>query len=312
MAAPVVLDWTGDGIEDVVGALKPNHDQWVIGGFDGKDLQLLWQSPPFAADNAQLQLHVAGNKVLVLNKKAQQLRVLEPKTGATLAELALTDKPTRACADPDHANLAWIEVDDHNHQLLDLATGTATPAARPAWCPQRQHSAANIYCHMSQNPMTANCLGDSAAPKLAGTRARLVLAEGDIGVVQAEKSPGTAYSRLYGITLADKQVRWQATPSEHGDSEPSATRLADLVGGKYVEVVPLQTGDVELVALDAATGRRLWAHSIANKGSYTSAFAGHVFFMSAKRVYAGVGTFATKLRVFDLESGSEVGSIGEL
>ncbi|MBI5608313.1 MAG: PQQ-binding-like beta-propeller repeat protein, partial [Deltaproteobacteria bacterium] len=121
-----------------------------------------------------------------------------------------------------------------------------------------------------------------------------------------------AYARLYGVTLDDKQVRWQANPSEHGESAPSATRLADLVGGKYAEVVPLQSGDVELAVLDAATGQRLWAKSIANKDSYTDSFAGHAFLVSPKRVYAAVGTFASKLRVFDLATGAEVGSIGDL
>lgn len=312
MTAPAVLDWTGDGTEDVVGAVKVDAQQWAIAGFDGRDLSLLWQSPPFAAENAQLQLQVVGNKVLVLNKKTQQVQAIEPKTGATLVELALSDKPTRACADPVHADRAWIEVEDQNHQLLELATGTAAPAARPSWCPQQQRSAMNIHCGMSQNRMVADCQGTSDAPKVAGARARLMLVEGNLGVVQAEKSPGTAYARLYGITLDDKQIRWQVAPSDHGDSTPSATRLADLIGGKYAEVVPLQSGDVELVVFDAATGKRLWAKSIADKRSYTESFAGHAFLMSPTRVYAAVGTFASKLRVFDLASGSEVGSIGEL
>jgi outer membrane protein assembly factor BamB len=312
MTAPAVLDWTGDGTEDVVGAVKLSSQEWAIAGFDGRDLKLLWQSPPFAAENAQLHLKVVGDKVLVLNKKTQQLRAIEPKTGATLVELALSDKPNRACADPIHAERAWIEVEDQNHQMLDLAKGTAAPADRPSWCPQRQRSAGSIHCGMSQNPTVADCQGTSAAPKVAGAQARLMLVEGNIGVVQAEKSPGTAYARLYGITLDDRQLRWQVTPSDHGDSVPSATRLADLIDGKYAEVVPLQSGDVELVVFDAATGKRLWAKSIATKESYTDSFAGHAFLMSPTRVYAAVGTFASKLRVFDLASGREVGSIGEL
>ncbi len=312
MTAPAVLDFTGDGVEDVVGAVKPNYDRWVLAGFDGKDMHLLWQTPQFPAENAQVLLQVAGSKVLVLNKKTQQVRIVEPKTGATVAELALTDKPERACASPDNPEQAWVELNDENHQLLDLSKGTATPAGRPAWCQKPEHGAGNIHCHMSQNSMVASCAGTSAAPKLDGTRARLMLVQDNLGVVQAEKSPGTAYARLYGVTLDDQQVHWQASPSEHGDSTPSATRLADLVDGKYVEVVPLQSGNVELVVFDAASGKRLWAKSIANKDSYTDSFAGHAFLVSPKRVYAAVGTFASKLRVFDLASGVEVGSIGDL
>lgn len=312
MTAPAVIDWTGDGTEDVVGAVKLSPRQWAIAGFDGQDLRLLWQSPPFAAENAQLRLQVAGKKVLVLNQQSHQLRVIEPASGETVAELALSDKPTRACADPGDAERAWIEVDDHNHQLLDLAKGTMAAAERPAWCPQRARSAGNIHCGMSQNPMVADCQGSAAAPKVAGTHARLMLVEGNLGVVQAEKSPGTAYARLYGVTLDDQRVRWQATPSANGDSQPSATRLADLIGGFYVEVVPLQSGDVELVAFRAATGERLWAKPIATKDSYTDSFAAHAFLMTPKRVYAAVGTFASKLRVFEVATGREVGSIGQL
>ena len=108
------------------------------------------------------------------------------------------------------------------------------------------------------------------------------------------------------LILLEDQLLIQVNPRRR---QP---RLADLIDGKYAEVVPLQSGDVELVVFDAATGKRLWAKSIATKESYTDSFAGHAFLMSPTRVYAAVGTFASKLRVFDLASGREVGSIGEL
>lgn len=168
---PVVLEVTGDGVEDLVDVRQARL-------YDGRTFQKLWDR----RDELDVRSAVVAGKVLAV-AGPRELHLLGLGDGRTQHRLALADEVRRMC--PQDGAL-FVELIDDSTGRVDLTAGTFAAAAWPASCspPQTERPAA--------------CAGRSA--ECTGTEHRFELVRaGGLGakVAVAVKERGTPEVTLH-------------------------------------------------------------------------------------------------------------------
>jgi outer membrane protein assembly factor BamB len=229
---PLAADANRDGVEDLIG------ERGGLVALDGRTYRPLWQRQdlPLVRDGHYRALAIAGDTLAV--GSARSLHLLDLASGQTRATLELSDQVTWLCG-ADHA--IWVQQLDERRGLVELGAGATAArldetAAPPAACADRgghRHYACDHAAAGCASPpgLTSMTLTDRASASPTTLTIEL-------------KSPGTPEVSL---VLPDGQRVLY-------DREGARLHAADLAAG---HLFLKRVGAVH--ALDAATGRPLWA-----------------------------------------------------
>ncbi len=289
---------SADGRELIVGRIRSRvgdpDDQLFVVAVDGATLEERWRVGPLGtySEAYRSTLLAVGGGVVVVSDKSPRLHVVDLATGHDDASRgwALSDAASALCAGGDGAR-AWVEVVDGKNLLVDFGKheGHAQPRP-PAWC----HP---VGISMGAGRATAR------GPKLTGARVEAALTDGDAGVALAVKAPGTPTPRAVGFDPRTLEQRWESPLAPPGQAaEHHFDWHVALAGGRaVVEYTQPSDSSTHLVALDAATGRRLWDVPVEANGQISE------LHLTAARAYVVLNT---KLTVLDAESGVVRGELG--
>jgi hypothetical protein len=312
VAGPPIPAPIGSGeVEGFVGRVRTHGDDSLwIAGFEGTKLSEVWKAGPFGTYSQGYRstyAAVVGRDLVVTDYRAM-VHVYDVATGRESRTIKLTDRAKGLCASPDGKPHVWLEMSDEKNVLVDADAGTATAAARPAWCPQTWGASHDCRGWLTRGAPKPGCRGAESAPKVAGFQAANVMEDGDLAVALGEKHPGTALPTVVGFDPKTKAVRWQASVGS-GDpaalAESTTTSLMDsLAGGRFVTPYEITSKGWRFTAFDARTGQRLWDVPLQPaSGSGDS----EGFSLSAARVYV---MRSSTLEVYDAKTGAFVGTVG--
>ncbi len=313
VAGPPVPGAVGSGAsEGFVGRIRTRggDDQLWIAGFQGNDLSLAWKVGPFGTYSQGYPstfATVVGHSVVVTDYRAN-VHVYDVASGRELRSAKLSDRAKAMCGAPDGKSHVWIAVSDEKNVLLDADTGTLTPAARPAWCPDLWAASDDCRGWLKRGAPRPECKGAEAAPKVPSFEAANVIEEGDLGVAFGKKHPGTAVPIAVGFDPKTKAIRWEqsiASGDQAGVAETSTTSIMDaLAGGRFVAPYELTSKGWHFAAFDARTGQRIWDTPL---GSVIGSNDPEGFSLTASRLYV---IRTSTLEVYDAKTGALVGTLG--
>jgi outer membrane protein assembly factor BamB len=338
--APIVFLANADGVEDIFGFIRvwDGRSAWTFyaGVFDGATLAPMWRSEPIdpqivKRDGVLPTALAVGNRVVVSDTTAN-LRVFDLASGNKLLTLRMADVVVDMCKATEPPSRVWVQVAGDQHALVDVDTGKATFAPHPTWCalPEPQKEAApakrrrsdpvaadatppNRACQddFRNGTARATCLPGEDVPLVEGAVSHYMLKSGGAAVVLATKD-----DRPLAIGIGPgRKVGW-STPlvADETKPRPEAPHIAELADGRLYAVYAKIYFDARLVALDAATGSRLW--DVPLVGSMASSSLGDLgrgeargLVASKSRVY--VTRSGGGLDVFDATDGKALGTIGK-
>jgi hypothetical protein len=312
VAGPPIPAAVGSGGgEGFIGRIRTRGDDTLyIAAFEGAKLGQIWKVGPLGTYSEGYQstfAEVVGRSVVVTDYRAN-LHVYDVATGHETHTLKLTDRAKSMCTAPDGKARVWIEVSDEKNVLFDADAGTATPAARPAWCPNSFTSFEDCRGWLKRGDARPNCKGPENAPKVAGFEADNVIEDGDLAVALGKKHPGTATPIVVGFDPKTKAVRWQQALAS-GDQAAvaaSTTSIMDaLAGGRFVAPYEVTSKGFYFTAFDARSGARVWDVPLQHLIGVDTPEG---FSMSATRVYV---MRTSSLEVYDARTGALVGTLGD-
>ena len=312
VAGPPIPAGVGSGgVEEFVGRVRMRGDDslWIV-AFEGSKLAELWKAGPFGTYTQGYQstfASVVGRVVVVTDYRAK-LHVYDLASGHETRSLALTDRAKAMCSSPDGKARVWIEMSDEKNVLVDADLGTATPAPRPAWCPDAWATTDDCRGWLKRGPPRLTCKGPEGAPRVNGFEAKNVVEEGDLAVALGRKHPGTGVPIAVGFDPKTKAVRWQqllASGDQATISESSTTSIMDAIAsGRFVAPYEVTSKGWHFTAFDARSGQRLWDVALRSLIGLDQAEG---FALSASRVYV---MRSSSLDVYDAKSGTLIGTIG--
>ena len=338
---PTVVDLGGDAVEDLLGFYRgdprdPGKD--FFAAFDGATLAAKWTLGPYGQYNGGQNNHVVvrGGRALVVAGDAT-VRIVEIASGKELSTVQLSDKVQAACVPKASATSVWLQVADNQHVTVDLVSGKAEHAARPADCANLGNDAATVLVVKDGGGVAYAVFANQL--KIAGFSGQIVLKTGENVVVVGNKSPGTPLPMLVGGTTApppnlqaqflaardgDKPARdggkpaafvfgggtlslaWQKVLGPEGPNSEARAEFrpqAAVIAGGVVTCYAAGSSKLRLVRVEAATGKVLW--DIVIPGTHSSC---DEILATATRVYVVVrGSY---LLAFDATTGAEVGLVG--
>jgi hypothetical protein len=336
--APVVVAEI-DGAPVVIGRYwlyEGDKNNIYLAAFDGLTFQRRWKAGPFgdvSANNAHIYTFfaVAGPRVAV-SDYASMLHILDLATGGELLSTRLSDRVQRVCAAPGGEARVWAQVADERHVMVDLATGDASLAERPSWCPDevdisRDGSACWHSDFLRKRLGRATCLAPDGLGRSEGFQPEYVLREasaeaadsgasgaaaagargsregdGDRVVALGTKHPGTRLPMAAGY-LGGKPVWVRLLVDDPTAAVEGTPRLVDLAYG-HLLMVYQRDQKWRLMSVDPDTGDTRWEVSVPEATwSDQSSF----FLITDRRVYLPNKSF---LHIFDLATGRLQGSIG--
>jgi len=299
------------GVEGFVGRIRarPGDDLWIA-GFEGAKLGQVWKAGPFGTYSQGYQsthMAVVGRDVVVTDYRAN-VHVYDVATGKEARTLRLSDRAKGICASPDGKARVWIELSDTNHVLFDADQGTATPAPRPAWCPDTWANSNDCRGWLKRGPPVPGCRGPDVGPKVNGFQAENVVEEADLAVALGKKHPGTAVPMAVGFDPKTKAVRWEQ-PVASGDqasvAESSTISIMDaLSDGRFVTPYELTSKGWHMSVFDARSGQRLWDQPLQ---PIIGVDHPEGLSLSATRLYV---MRTTSVEVYDARNGTLVGTLG--
>ena len=301
-----------NGAERFVGRVRSRADDTLwIAAFDGPKVTEAWRAGPFGTYSEGYQstfAAVVGRQVVVTDFHANA-HVFDVGSGHELRSVKLSDRAKSMCAAPDGEPRVWIEVADGKNVLVDAGSGTAAPAARPAWCSDGGSSTHDCRGWLRRGPFRPQCKAPGAAPAVSGFQAINVVEEGDTAVALGMKHPGTATPMAVGFDPKTKTVRWQgalASGDQAAVAESSTISAMDaMAGGRFVAPYQITSKGWHFTALDVHTGERLWDVPLQPLVGvdYPEGFS-----VSATRVYV---MRTSSLEVYDAKTGTLAGAIGD-
>jgi PQQ-like domain len=311
VSGPPIPVASPSGPESFVGRIRkrPGDELWVA-SFEGAKLAQTWAVGPFGTYSQGYRstfTSVVGRFVVVTDYRAN-IHSYDVATGKELHVLALSDRVKQMCGAPDGKPQVFIAQSDEKAAIYDASTGTATAAARPAWCPADQGVRNDCRGWLKRGSADARCRGPEVAPKVAGFEALNVLEDGDVAVALGKKKPGTAVPLAVGFDPATKAVRWQH-PVPSGDlaaaAESTTTNVMDaLSSGRFVSPYETTPRGWHYTAFDAKTGDRLWDIELQKVFGVDTPEG---FALSPQRAYV---MRTSSVEVYDAKSGSLLGTVG--
>lgn len=312
VAGPPIPAAVGGHGEGFVGRVRTRGDDqlWVM-AFEGSKLAQVWKAGPLGTYSQAYQstfTAVAGGHVVVTDYKAS-IHVYDLATGREVHTLKLSDRAKSMCESPDSKPHVWIEVADKRDVLVDADAGTATPAARPAWCPDLWAASDDCRGWLKRGFPRRGCHGAELSPKVTGFQAVNVIEGGDLAVALGKKHPGTAMPVAVGFDPHTKTVRWEQ-PVASGDQNNAAelstvAEMDALEGGRFVTPYQLTPKGWHFTAFDARSGQRLWDTELQPLVGVDNPEG---FSLSADRVYV---MRTSSLEVYDAKAGTLVGVVGQ-
>jgi outer membrane protein assembly factor BamB len=309
----VVTDINGDGIEDFVGRYRlldlssaQSTQTEFVGAFDGKTFKRIWASAPMGTleqASSSTFVGVAADRVLVTDFRAQA-HVLDLKTGKELRVFTLSDRAKSVCSPAERRSEVWIEVADNKHVVFNLATGTAAPGPKPAWCSPRDGTSCEGH-GFSGDACGATSEESSALYKL-GLSPDMILRGDGRAIAVATKTPGTPVRLLAAFDPRTMTLAWQqAVAPDPALATSSSFTPATLAGGRVFTTYKTTTpAELHVTALDAATGKRVLDFKVprGNEGSEA-----RDIIVSAQRIYVPHWTW---LDIFDARDGRAIETVG--
>jgi len=300
--APIPVTLGGaDGFVGVYASRTENDYPLYVAAFDGAKLERVWKAGPYGTTISDLEVTLAGTSIVVTDGQPSA-HVLDLATGKETGKVALSDKVKRTCVPTEARGTVWIQTTDEKAVSLDLGTGVARAAPRPASCGEAPPS----ECEHVHGAL-AGCRAGSSAPKFDGIRPELVLAEGSDAVVVGERTPGTSTPMAIGFDPRDPKARWQKMlVGDPPASFDASLHAVDLQGGKLIAEY-LKKGSKNagfLRAIDVKTGATLWDVPVPNTDDVAEADEMRI---TSTRVYLPHWTW---LEVFDVKTGAHLGTLG--
>jgi hypothetical protein len=298
------------GTEGFVGRIRTRGDDTLwIAAFEGSKLGQVWKAGPFGTYSEGYRstyAEVAGGSVVVSDYRAN-LHVYDLASGHETKTLKLTDRASGMCASSDGKARVWVEMSDEKSVLIDADTGTSSPAARPAWCPNTSSfSGSDCRGWLRRGDWRPGCKGSESVPKVPGFEADNAIEDGDLAVAMGKKHPGTATPIVVGFDPKTKAVRWQealASGDQAGVEESSTALMDAMAGGRFV--APYKTSKAfYITAFDARSGQRVWDVPLQPLIGIDTPEG---FSMSAARVYV---MRTSSLEVYDAKTGALLGTLG--
>jgi hypothetical protein len=313
VAGPPIPAQVGSGpAEGFVGRIRARGggDELWAAAFEGAKLGQAWKAGPFGTYSQGYQstfVGVVGHDAVVTDYRAN-LHVYDVATGRETRTLKLTDRAKSMCAATDGKPHVWIELSDEKNVLVDADAGTATPAPRPAWCPDRSSASDDCRGWLKRGPPRLTCKGAEAAPKVNGFEAANVVEDGDLAVALGKKRPGTAVPMAVGFDPKTRAVKWEQ-PIASGDqaaaAESGTISIMDaMAAGRFVAPYELTSKGWHFTAFDARSGQRLWDVALQ---PLIGVDHPEGFSLSATRVYV---MRTSSVEVYDAKTGTLVGIVG--
>jgi hypothetical protein len=324
---PTFVDVNGDGTEDFLGSYwKPEKgeargDHSVkLGAFDGASHNSLWIAGPFGrSTSAKGVVHFGvANRRVALADLAAVVHILDVANGKEVSTVKLPDRARAACAIPNRPEV-WFDVLGDKSVTIDVMRAVATPALRPAACPEAPPGSCQLHRGRS------TCLPATRAPAVAGFRADRVLAEGTnaVAIGVGDPNPGLAGAKaktgptvtaplLVGFDVTTGAVHWQSGIGTSTQSSSSSTTpltapssVAEISSGRIYTQYELKNGSWRLASFDLKTGQQLWDVKVLGNKHGDEARA---MVLSSSRVYLAHGDW---LDLFDLKTGQQLGNFGK-
>ena len=302
-----VVDVNHDGTEDAVGDCELPHPgpsgaltEHLPCAIDGATMRRLWMGLSSGIGGEGV-LARAGDRVLV-RASGDRLRALDLATGRSVQLFAKPVRGGEACvSNPDRASV-WLGLRGETGVDLDLASGVALPAPRPASCASRWISPCEGgfegLCGSSPTVAETATLDKAGLVPVAVFRtdsAVLVVANQRITAA----APPSFKPVVAALDERSSILLW-TVPAAPDDAQGEANGAATVSGG--VLYFGYATKEGHLQAADARTGRRLW--DFATQSLYQR--APWSFLVSKGRVYVGSGA---GLAVLDQSTGVLLGTM---
>jgi len=312
VAGPPIPVPAASGSESVIGRIRkrPGDELWIA-SFEGANFAQTWAVGPFGTYSEGYRstfMAVVGKSVVVTDYRAN-VHVYDVSTGHEVHTLKLSDRVKAMCSAPDGKPQVWIEQNDERTGLVDAATGTTTPAARPAWCPNDWATRNDCRGWLKRGAPVSQCRGPEAAPKVPAFEALNVLEDSDVAVALGKKHPGTAVPMAVGFDPQTHAVRWEH-PVPSGDlasaAESGGVGLMDaLAGGRFVTPYQTTPRGWHFTAFDGRSGDRLWDVELQKVFGVDNPEG---FSLSPTRVYV---MRTSSVEVYDAKTGSLLGTLGQ-
>ncbi|MFY2564089.1 hypothetical protein ACN469_41245 [Corallococcus terminator] len=313
--APAVMDLNGDGTDDIVGTIRRQgtgtpgawSERYFAAAFDGKTLELLWETPIEGAPTdlvSRARYAHQGSRLVM--REATAVSLLELATGKPLGRVALSDKPGRLCIPQGDSSTVWVSVVDGRDILLDTKAATARPASQtPPNCqaPARTvRSCSPAMLRKSSLP----CALAHHVPSIPGFRGDHVYKAHGLELVVGSRHPGTRVPMVAVFEPGAKKPLWHGAIADMDtanvfESTPDVIEMSE--DAIYVGY-RLKAGGMQLVRRDARTGVATWDVPVprSKDGSLPSSIWKH-----GDRLYVPHWMW---LDVFDAKTGNLVGTLG--
>lgn len=302
-----VVDVNHDGVEDAIGDCDLPHaspsgalTEHLPCAIDGATMRRLWRGLSSGMGGEGV-LARAGDRVLV-RAPGDRLRALDLATGRSVHLFAKPLRGGEACVpDLDRASV-WLGVRGTIGVELDLASGVALPAPRPASCASRWV----FPCERGFEGLCGSSptVAETATLDQAGlTPVAVFRTDSAVLVVANQRLAGAAPPSSKPVVAAlgerSSALLW-TVPASTDDAPGQANGAATVSGG--VLFFGYGTPQGHLQAADARTGRRIW--DFATQNVYQR--APWSFLVSKGRVYVGSGA---GLAVLDQTTGALLGTM---
>ena len=234
---PTVVDLGGDAVEDLLGFYRGDPrdpGKEFFAAFDGATLAAKWTLGPYGQYNGGQNNHVVvrGGRALVVAGDAT-VHIVEIASGKELSAVQLSDKVQAACVPKASATSVWLQVADNQHVTVDLVSGKAEHAARPADCANLGNVAAAQLVVKDGGGLAYAVLANEL--KIPGFSGQIVLKTGENVVVVGNKSPGTPLPMLVGGTTAPPANLQEAISAAEVRFQQRAKFFAARDGGKLAQ-----------------------------------------------------------------------------
>jgi hypothetical protein len=299
------------GVEGFVGRIRsrPGDELWIV-AFEGAKLGQVWKAGPFGTYSEGYRstyMAVVGHDVVVTDYRAN-VHVYDLASGKEARPLRLSDRAKSMCGSPDGKARVFIELSDEKNVVFDADQGTATPASRPAWCPDTWAASDDCRGWLKRGPPMPTCHGSEIAPKVNAFQAANVVEDGELAVALGKKHPGTAVPMAVGFDPRTKAVRWEQ-PVASGDqasvAESSTISIMDaLSNGRFVAPYELTPKGWHFTAFDARSGQRLWDQPLQ---PLIGVDHPEGFSLSPTRLYV---MRTSSVEIYDAKTGSFIGNLG--
>jgi hypothetical protein len=234
------------GAEAVIGRVRMEGDQLFVLASDSQSVTERYRVGPFGtySEGYRATYFAVVDNTLAVSDFRGRLQLYNAQSGAPERTLELTDKVELLCPSTKAQHL-YVQQVDKKRLDVDVVSGKTSSATRAP------------DCDSPSRPSRRRAV--PKAPQVAGTRTKNVLIDGDYGIVEAVKSPGTPHQKVVGFDPKTRKLRFEQWLAAVDKNLVNPSEGASALGqGRYVAVYKVGTETWHATALNPSSGDRLW------------------------------------------------------